>query len=396
MHIRELFRGQYLIYGLSIVVARGAELAVMFFAAHYLAKAVYGELEYYKKVLELGGAFLSFGFPTLILTYTRSEKSKWYLLLFATFFIAGLSLLVLPFLWVMHYQELWGGILFYALFFTGGVVPVYFLVRKGSVAASIYKSLMALLFYSTVFVLVLYSDFPQYSFVKAAHYFLIPGFIILFFEWKSEHIDWRILFKYFRHFRLLIFGAVTLIFNNLSNMAFLYSDIFIIKLLSAKPNPQIADYSFSLNAANILMLIPMTLVQVDIEKLKKNIRYLSQLNRKILYLIILAILMMIPAYYLLTHKFYIRYAETLLLFLIIAGAKIFQGLTVAFGASMLIRKKYGVTLTINLGMIITNVVSSYLLYPYFRLTGIAIASALSLVLRYAILRYIYSSRLLKT
>lgn len=49
---------------------------------------------------------------------------------------------------------------------------------------------------------------------------------------------------------------------------FMYSDIFVITLLSTQVNKEIADYSFPLNIANALLIIPFTLVQVDIEKIK--------------------------------------------------------------------------------------------------------------------------------
>ena len=65
-------------------------------------------------------------------------------------------------------------------------------------------------------------------------------------------------------------------------MMFLYTDILVIKVLSNNANLDIANYSFSLNISNVLVLIPLTLVQVDIEKLKNNYKYTSVLNKNAL------------------------------------------------------------------------------------------------------------------
>lgn len=76
--LRSLLKTRYLYYGGSIVVSRGLEYIVLFFAAHFLAKEDYGELEFYKKAVEIGSNILAFGFPALILSYTKSDESKIY------------------------------------------------------------------------------------------------------------------------------------------------------------------------------------------------------------------------------------------------------------------------------------------------------------------------------
>ena len=40
------------------------------------------ELEFYKKIIEVGANVLAFGFPALILSYTKSKESKIYYLFF--------------------------------------------------------------------------------------------------------------------------------------------------------------------------------------------------------------------------------------------------------------------------------------------------------------------------
>ncbi len=390
MHLRELFKGQYLIYGLSIVVARGAELAVMFFAAHYLAKAVYGELEYYKKVLELGGAFLSFGFPALILTYTRSRQSKVYLLTYAVGFVLGLSFVLLAVLALLHQTWLWGGFLFYALFFTGGVVPVYFLVKKGSVAASLYKMGIALTFFFLVFEIILHFSRPERSFAYASFVLLVPSMLWLIYEGIIyEKISFPVFVRYARHFRKLLYGSLTLIINNLSNLAFLYTDIFMIKILSENPAPDIANYGFPLNIANVLMLIPLTLVQVEIENIKKRSSFLKTVTRKIIFLDVIAIILLVPAYYYLVNHFYTKFSVTITVFLILLTAKFFQTLSVGYGTTLLIFKKYNINLSVNLLMIVIHIIFSYIFFGIWGIKGVAAASAGSLTIRFLILRYFY-------
>ena len=389
LHIKSYLNRHYLLYGLSIIFSRGLELAVMFFAAKFLIKSVYGELEYYKKVLELGGVFLSFGFPTLILTYTRSKASKIYLLLFATIFVVVLSLLIWPILWYLHWSDLWASFLFYALFFTGGIYPVYVLVRKGSDAASFYKIGLALLFYSGVVFYILYSSAPSFSFVYTSRLLMLPAAVLLISEWIRNPIVWRFFRKYTRLFIRLLSGSLAVFLSNFTNMMFLYTDIFIIKWLSSHPGLEIADYGFSLNVANILMLIPFTLVQADIEIIKTDRTYFKILHKKILLLVLFLSFFLIPAYFLLISHYYVRFKATFWLFLIILLAKIFQSQGVLYGAGLLILRKYGINLRINLFMIITNIVLTYLFYKSWGLYGVAFASALSLLIRYFLLEKNY-------
>ena len=389
MQARDLLQRKYIVYGLSIVMSRGLELAVMFFAAKYLAKAVYGDLEFYKKLLELGGVLLSFGFPTMILTYTRSRASKVYMLLFASVFVVIFSLVLWPVLRIWGWEHLWLSFLFYALFFTGGIYPVYVLVRKGSDAASVYKITVSVLFYGGVWWYIVHSPAPSEAFVRTAKWLVVPGMAIMVWEWMRFGVIWRHFRRYARLFLRLLYGSFTVVLSSFSNMMFLYTDIFIIKWMSEKASLEIADYGFSLNVANILMLIPLTLVQADIEKIKREKSYFGIIRKKILVLALAGALVLIPAYYLLTHRYYVRYDNTFGLFLVIMIAKLFQSQSVLYGAGILISKKYNVNLFINLFMIVLNVVLSYSLYKIWGLYGVATASALSLAVRYGLLVYAY-------
>jgi O-antigen/teichoic acid export membrane protein len=169
---------------------------------------------------------------------------------------------------------------------------------------------------------------------------------------------------------------------------FLYTDIFIIKLLaeSGKTEILIADYSFSLNVANILMLIPITLIQVDYEKIKKHAKYVRVLNKRIFYLLMISTFGLAIGFKILTGiGNYTIYANTYTLFLVILGTKIFQSLTVVFGVNLIIHKQFNKNLLVNLLMLSLNMILSYVLFFKFGLFGVAFASGLSLLIRLLVL-----------
>src|SRR5690606_41513439 len=85
--LKSLIDKKYIYYGGSIVLSRGLEYFVLFFAAGYLAKEAYGQLEFYKKIMEEGSSDLAFGFPALILSYTKSKESKIYFYLLSISFV---------------------------------------------------------------------------------------------------------------------------------------------------------------------------------------------------------------------------------------------------------------------------------------------------------------------
>ena len=138
---------------------------------------------------------------------------------------------------------------------------------------------------------------PEYSFVYV-NYILLPPFLLgfLYFFYKRGLLKLKLI-KYWRLFKKLILGSFSIVISNFVNITFLYMDILIIKLLSENENVEIADYSFSLNISNALLLIPLTLVQVDIEKLKKNHKHDAILNKRIIYLSLLITLLLFLFFY---------------------------------------------------------------------------------------------------
>ena len=156
--IRALYRDKkYYLYAGSITIARGLEYFVLLFSAHYLSKDVYGQLEFYKKIIELLAVGLAFGFPSLLLTYTKSNNSKVYFTILSIGFIIFFGLILTPFLWLVDYQFLLVPLIFHSIFFNNGVLPVFCLTFYGSKMASYYKAIISIFFYLGVFFLVIFT-----------------------------------------------------------------------------------------------------------------------------------------------------------------------------------------------------------------------------------------------
>lgn len=386
--LKSLFQKNYIFYGGSIVISRGLEYFVLFFAAGYLTKESYGELEFYKKIIEVGANVLAFGFPALILSYTKSKESKVYfyilsiafvLLLMAILSLAGLYQPIL-FLLIISMA-------FYGLFFTGGIAQSYQIVHLGSNYASLYKIVISILFYGAVFGLI-------YFFQVKGEAYLYPSLILLplvliysYFDLRKANINFSKLRKYWQLFKKLLLNSFTLVVSNFANLMFLYTDIFVIKLLSEQANSEIADFSFALNVASVLLLISMTLIQVDIEKLKNKASYFKILNKKIVISTFLLSLSLIVGYYILIHHFYLNFNKTFLLFIVILFGKIFASLSNLYGTYLVILKKFKLNLNINLAFLLLNIVSCWLGYLIYGIIGLAIASAIMLALRFSVLYY---------
>jgi len=383
--LKSLLHKKYLIYGSSIIFSRGLEYLVLFFAAHHLVKSDYGELEYYKKIIEVGSSVFAFGFPTLLISYTKSKASKLYFFLLSGLFVLFIAIISSIFFWFFNVAFLIIPFVFYAVFFNGGIVPAFLLVYEGSNKASYYKSIISLLFYTIIFISIYYFDVAGLAYVKV-NYILIP-FVFLYsflLLWKQKIILQK-LKTYWNLFKKLLANSFTLVISNFANVMFLYTDIFIIKLLSVNANIDIANFSFALNIANMLMLIPLTLVQVDIEKLKKNRSYFFNINKKIIYLVSITAVLLLIFYGVLTNTIFINFKDTYIIFTIILIAKVFHALSTLFGTNLLIFKLFKDNLKINLLMLLLNVVLSYILYSQFELIGVALASAISLAIRYFLL-----------
>lgn len=377
---------KYFFYASSIIISRGLEYFVLFYAALYLPKDAYGELEFYKKIIELLAVALAFGLPSLLLTYTKKKNSKVYLNILGVLFITFLATIVFPLLWAFEFQFIIIPILFHAVFFNNGVMPVFFITQLGSNKASLYKVVTSFLFYSGIFLLLLFHPEPEKAFVTINYYLIGIGIIFIIGLFKSYKIKLTFLKRYFSLFKKLLLNSLTLVVSNFANIMFLYTDIMILKLISKTPNTDMADYSFTLNIANILILMPLTMVQVDIEKIKSSIQ-IKELNNKIIKLLVVFVLGILLLYVLLINSYYINYKDTFSVFLILLLAKFFQSTSIIHGTTILINKKFKLNLNINLSMLILNVVLSYLLFTYLNVLGIALASFIILTLRYFILRY---------
>lgn len=383
--IKSLINKKHLYYGASIIIGRGLEYFVLLFAAHTLSKSDYGELEYYKKIIEVGSSFLAFGFPILILSYTRSKESKkyFYLLSIASiFFIATIASI---FMGAFNILFLLIPFLFYSLFFTGSVTQTYLLVSRGSNVASSYKTIISILFYLVIFCSIYFFSVGGYAYVYV-NYILFPLFFIYagYILYKQK-IIWRKVKHYWRLFRKLLYGSFTLVVSDFSNMMFLYTDIFIIKLFSGQANIDIANYSFALNIGNMLLLIPMTLVQVDIEKLKSNFDFVKTLNKRISALLAISSVGIIILFYILVTYFIPEYKDVFGLFLVILVAKFIQAFSPLYGTMLNILKMYNTNLIINLVTLAINIVLSYLLFGGYGLYGVAVASIISLIIRHILL-----------
>lgn len=383
--LKNLIHKKYILYGSSIILTKGLEILLLFYAAHHFSKADYGSLEYYKKVIEVGAGFFAFGFPALILSYTKSQNSKIYFYFLSILFVLVLGLVSLPFLSFFQWGILLIPFVFYASFFTGGITQSYFLVSKGSNWASTYKISISILFYSLVFVLIYFYQEAQYAFVYPS-YFLLPILLLWWAsEWKKRKVHLHKIKKYWRLFSRLLGKSFTLVVSNFADLMFLYTDIFIIKIMSEHAYTDIANYSFALNFGNMLMLIPLTLIQVDIEKLKKSTDYIKVLHKKILILLILSVLVLVIVYGGIIQTIFTKYQETFVLFLIILFAKFFQALSPLYGTYLLIARKFKENLLINISMLLLNIILNYFMYYHFGLYGIASASVISLFIRYVVL-----------
>lgn len=383
--IRALYRDKkYYLYAGSITIARGLEYFVLLFSAHYLSKDVYGQLEFYKKIIELLAVGLAFGFPSLLLTYTKSNNSKVYFTILSIGFIIFFGLILTPFLWIVDYQFLLVPLIFHSIFFNNGVLPVFCLTFYGSKMASYYKAIISIFFYLGVFFLVIFSPTPEKAFITVNYYLLIVGVVFLLALNKRVVFKRNMLRRYYKLFIGLLTSSLSLVLSNFINIMFLYTDIMILKLISASANSDIANYSFALNIANMLILIPLTLVQVDIESIK---RYdgLKLRVKRIFKLVLLFASSLVVIYYGLISLFFQDFSETMLLFIIILSSKIIQANTVFYGALVLIKKMFKMNLVINASVLLLNIVLSYYLFQNYGLNGVATASVISLAMRFVLL-----------
>lgn len=380
--LKSLLNKNYIFYGGSIVISRGLEYFVLFFAAHYMTKDQYGELEYYKKFVEVGSNVLAFGFPALILSYTKSKESKIYFYLLSIFFVLSLGSV----LFILGlYQSIWFllivTMIFYALFFSGGVAQSYQIVHLGSNYASLYKIIISILFYGGIFLGIYFFQAEGRAYLYPAFALLPAALVFSYFDFRKSRVEIRKLKKYWKLFKKLLYSSFTLVVSNFANFMFLYTDIFVIKLLSKSANEEIADFSFALNVASILLIISMTMIQVDIEKLKKNKSYFFSLNKQIFTSTIIMATALLMGYYILINNFYLSFDNTFLLFIIILVGKIFSSQANLYGTYLIVLKKFKLNLNINLFFLILNIFACWGGYQLSGIIGLAIASAFMLAIR---------------
>src|SRR5690606_25117453 len=122
---------------------------------------------------ELGTAILTFGLPTVILSYPKSTESKKYFTVISLLFISGLAILTSPFLSLTNYFIILIPIYFHSIYFNNGIVPPFILTNNGSGSASIYKIVVSFLFYAIALASIFYLNQPEYSFVYVS-YILLP------------------------------------------------------------------------------------------------------------------------------------------------------------------------------------------------------------------------------
>lgn len=399
--LKSLIDKKYIYYGGSIVLSRGLEYFVLFFAAGYLAKEDYGQLEFYKKIIEVGSSVLAFGFPALILSYTKSKESKIYFYLLSIIFVSAL-LLTLSIVGLFSYN--WFLLIlamgFYGMFFTGGITQSYQMVYLGSNYASVYKIIISLLFYGGVFCLIYFAGIKGEAYLYPAIFLLPLMFLYTYFDFRKVRLELRKLKSYWKLFKKLLISSFTLVVSNFANLMFLYTDILLIKILSNSANTEIADFSFALNVSSVLLIVSTTLVQVDIEKLKSVPNYLYVLNKKIiLFSIILASALVVVYYLIINSEIYDGYQNTFTLFLIILLGKVFACMSNAYGTNLTILKKFSINLNINILAFVLNFLICVVAYRFYGLIGLAVTSSCIFVMRFLLFRHysrIFYSKLKKS
>lgn len=389
--VRSIFFNQYSYYGLSTIFARGIEYGMLLILAAVLEKAQYGEFEFYKRTIELLAILVSFGTPTLLLSYTRSAESKINFTLMSGILAILICLSLLPLLFFFNVTQLFFPIVFYTLFFySNSIFQSFNLVYYSSNYSAIYKIAGSILFNTLVVVITIKQKDGATALVWTSCICLT---LFLIFYARQYFIYNRNsllvgISRYFSLFKKLLLSSFTLVLNNFVNIAFLYTDIYIIKVMieSSSANEQIANYSFPLNVANVLLIVPLTFAQVDIEKVKKNTGEFKKLLRKNNFVVLILVPLLFLLYYIIVEFFYPSFLETIVLFVIILSAKICQSLNVPHGMFLVIKKEFGFNVRINLITFLFNLLTSVVLFSFLGTIGLALGSFLSLTFRYISMR----------
>ena len=169
------------------------------------------------------------------------------------------------------------------------------------------------------------------------------------------------------------------------------TDIYVLKFFSEEltKNQMIADYSMILNISNILLLVPLTLTNVDIESYKKRFDNFEISLKKNIKFSIYTIILLAIFYLFLINSFLIDYKNTIVLFFVILFAKYFQSIAIPYGVFLATRRLYLYNLYINLIALVINIVLSIVLLAKFGIMGVAYASIISLIVRFLLLKQKY-------
>lgn len=342
----------------------------------------------------MGSSVLAFGFPALILSYTKSKESKIYFYLLSIIFVLALLLsLSIVGLFSLNWFLLILAMGFYGMFFTGGISQSYQMVHLGSNFASVYKILISVLFYGGVFCLIYFTGIKGEAYLYPAIFLLPIMLLYTYFDFKKIKLELRKLKRYWELFRKLLLNSFTLVVSNFANLMFLYTDILLIKILSKSANTEIADFSFALNVVSVLLIVSTTLIQVDIEKLKNKKNYVFALQKKILILTLVLSLFLMFTYYIIINNFYLHFKETFTLFLILLIGKIFSSQASLYGTNLVILKKFRLNLNVNLIFLSLNVFSCIIGYQILGLIGLGLASSSMLLIR-CLVYYFYNKKYL--
>lgn len=388
---KKIRRSGYLLYGASTVFGRGLEYVMLILAAALCTPEAYGEFEFFKKVIEFSSILVAFGTPTLLLTYTKGEFSRVNLTAVSLFFSIFITAILFPIYYIFHVEHLVLPTLFFAtLYYSGSIIQSFFVVSKGSNYSAWYKIAGSTVFNGIlIFYLWSYNASSNAIVVVSNICLVVFGFFVIgifrsyYLKGMLRHIK-----RYIKLFYNILYGSFSMVMNNFINIAFIYTDIFIIKYLSEtdQANVLIGQYSFPLNIANALVIIPITIAHVDIEAIKKNVALFKKVVERNRLGLLVGLIGLPFVYAIVLWITDDKYAGTWLLFIILVLAKFVQSLSIPYGMMVVLKKEFTFNLKLNLTSLILNISLSVILYPWFGIVGVAFASFSALFIRYFVIR----------
>lgn len=387
-----MLKKKYVLYGLSILIGRGAEFGVLFLLGIFFTKSDYGQIEYWKKMIEIFSVFFSFGFPIILLTYSKNEEEKNRYYLYGIVAVFFFMLISSPLFYLNNLSFLLLPIAFHAIFaHSGSLTQTYHLLNPDSNYPVFYKLITALLTASGLLLCAFVFHFGIYSYVVTlTALIIIYSFYLVFLFRKIVSLD---LLRNILEIKTLFSKSFYIVFDSVFNLAFFASDIFLIKLLLQKNEALegVANYSFPLNIASLLMMVSMVIVQMEMNSLKKDHIIIKEIARKVDTFLIVAIVFLITGYWLLITYYAFDYGSTFTLFLILVMVKFFQSSSMTHGNLCLIKGYYKKIFFISVISFIGNILFGYLTFSFLGIYGIALSSFLFVFLRF----YIFRFRLLK-